>query len=131
MRVTECIEGCYETQETPFGKVYVWLSGAPRSCGERLAPPFERRRLPGGRETRNFTPGATPGIARSRDTHRESFLTRSIEHNRGSLSTHEHRAECETPSYGEERTRRWVGVFIAAVGVALMALSLALESGPL
>lgn len=39
MRVTERIEGCYETQETPFGKVYVWRPGrfvVECSCGERL-----------------------------------------------------------------------------------------------
>lgn len=39
MRVIERIEGCYETQEAPFGKVYVWRPGrfvVECGCGERL-----------------------------------------------------------------------------------------------
>ena len=39
MRVSKRIEGCYETQEVPFGKVYAWRPGLvviECDCGERL-----------------------------------------------------------------------------------------------
>ena len=39
MKVTERIEGRYETQEVPFGKVYVWCPGRvviECDCGEGL-----------------------------------------------------------------------------------------------
>lgn len=39
MRATERVEGRYETQEIPFGRVYVWRPGRvviECECGERL-----------------------------------------------------------------------------------------------
>lgn len=38
-RVIERVEGCYETQEVPFGRVYVWRPGhllIECDCGERV-----------------------------------------------------------------------------------------------
>lgn len=72
-------------------------------------------------------------------------MTGSVNPGRGSLPTREarvsspeeehpglaaskHRAERETPPPNEVDVR-WAGVFIAAVGAALIALSLALEGG--
>ncbi len=40
MRVIERIEGSYETQEMPFGKIYTWRPGHVMvgcGCGEGLA----------------------------------------------------------------------------------------------
>lgn len=40
MKVVERIEGCYETREVPFGRVYVWRPGrvvVECNCGERQA----------------------------------------------------------------------------------------------
>ena len=77
-----------------------------------------------------------------RDALPRELLTRSIERSRGSLPTHEKhvlnlkedRPRLPAPKYREEQKMaphdeeetRWAGVFIAVVGVTLMALSFAL-----
>ena len=99
MAIIQRIEGHYDVQEVEFGKVYRWCperiiaecrcgektsltassTATCRRCGTDLAVVFRENRLPGGRGTKSFTPGAMLGTAKAPESHAESTDGRNQE----------------------------------------------------
>jgi hypothetical protein len=143
MKVTERIEEHYETQEVPFGKVSAWRPGRVMiecDCGERLTLTGSTtvcacgvdltstlRGTLSAKQSRDedLHPGATLKNARIRDASLRGFSMKSSEYD-PRLSAPKYHAERRASPYDEEGTN-WVGVFIALIGVALMALSFVLD----